>query len=279
MRVLRLFLVVTGFSATGVAPVPGAPPQSPIKFENAANANLDVPQFNYGAPLLELTVKTQKHLATGTEPGDEPAKKKIEGLLPAGHTKSVTVSGDTYVLQEFHFHYGQEHQLGGNIYDLELHLVHKNPTKGNLAVGFWIEATTGAENAALVQIHDKLPAGPANFGDADETGTVNMFNLPALQPSDWNNFFKYDGSLTTFKKNSEVTTGKSETAVTWYFYKDPLKLTQAKINKFIDHPAMTGARAVDMNGGHNLQMRVPEPSTVWLLAVAGLVVAGRRRSR
>lgn len=283
MRRFRCWFLVASVLAAAAATAVASPPQSPITFLNPAGAFLHVPQFNYPA-LVDLTLTTLNHSA-----GAVPAKKKIEGTLtnPMVDAASLTINTDTYKLKEMHLHHGQEHVLGANNYPLELHLVHEHSTNGSfLAVGLWIEPTLsiGAENAALAQILANLPAGPNVVDDPDQTASFANFKLPDLLPSDGNNFFRYNGSLTTFKTNAEAAAnmgaGVSETAVTWIFYKDPLKLMQANINTFAAHPAMTGARApfVMNPNTHMLQEHVvPEPSTVWLLAVTGLVVAGRRR--
>ncbi len=289
MSVVRSFLLITCLLATAAATALAAPEQSPIKFENAVNKNLGVPNFNYPNS-VDLKLTTTWKAATGVLPTDKPEKKKIEGTLP-NHMATVTFKNATYNLSELHLHHRQEHVLGTNDYPLELHLVHERTVGGkkeHLAVGLWIEPTIsmGNENEALKQMLANLPAGPAAIGNADQMATFANFKLPDLLLTDRNKFFRYDGSLTTFATNAEkdanMGRGVSETAVQWIMFKDPLKLTQEKINMFAAHPAMTGARTppFDKKAAHNLEMHmVPEPSTVWLLAVAGLAAAKRRRRR
>ena len=291
MRALRFSLLVASLLAAMGAPLSAQPPQSPITFANFANRNLGVPVFTYpDNPNPDVKMELSWTKAEAGNKG-KPESKKIEGkIVAAGMPPVLPVAkldyrGETYRLEEFHFHAPEEHVLGNN-YPLELHLVHKNVVTGRpLAVGLWIEETPsmGQENAALALLANDLPAGPAAATAPNAAPISKLFKefmLTDLLPPDPSNYFRYNGSLTTFKKNIEKDRNRSGTAVQWLFFKDPLILTLANINKLAGNTAMTEAHpAFAMNPNtHRLtmHMHVPEPSTVWLLAVVGLVVAGRR---
>lgn len=309
MRVVRSFLLVACLLA-GAVPALAAPPQSPIIFANHVNRNLGVPVFNYPEE-VDLDLTTLWHSAqVGLR--KKPEKKKIEGEVVLPDLPTLDYRGETYRLKELHFHAPSEHlrPIPFIDYPLELHMVHYHEDDQEkvdmledephllnkirwLAAGLWIESTDCpcVENAALSQIHADLPQapnGPGAIDDADGMATIDDFLLDDLVPSDPSNYFRYNGSLTTFNKNFEKKRKLSGTPVQWLFFKDPLTLSEDKIFDMVnglglaDHPAMTGARPpfVMNPNTHRLAMNmapVPEPSTVWLLAVAGLVAGLRRR--
>jgi carbonic anhydrase len=67
----------------------------------------------------------------------------------------ITIDGQPYILQQFHFHAPSEHQIDGVYADMEVHLVHKD-AQGNLAVvGILIRG--GQENVLLGELFTKLP--------------------------------------------------------------------------------------------------------------------------
>jgi carbonic anhydrase len=308
MRTFRLPFLIIGLLATATVSALAAPPQSPIKFENHVNRNLGVPDFDYPAQ-VDLDLTTAWHSAHEGLAG-KPESKKVEGKVVLPDLPTLDYRGETYRLLDLHFHAPAEHVLpahvlpGGSRYPLELHLVHYHEDDQGkvdtgaplhtirwLAVGQWIEPTIslGGENAALSQIHANLPQapnGPGAVDDPDGTALIVNFDLDDLLPPDPSDYFRYNGSLTTYKKNIEKNRGLSGVPVQWLFFTDPLKLSEDKISNMMntglaDHPAMTGARpwfVMDPNT-HRLAMNVhvPEPSTLWLLAVAGLVAGLRRR--
>ncbi|CAO3563552.1 unnamed protein product [Mortierella alpina] len=52
----------------------------------------------------------------------------------ASHNSSITISGKQYNLIQFHFHTPSEHRIYGKHADAELHMVHRSPEDGALAV-------------------------------------------------------------------------------------------------------------------------------------------------
>jgi carbonic anhydrase len=277
MKLVRSFLLVTCLLAT-VAATALAVPQSPIIFKDAVPRNLPQPKFKYPEKVdLTVTTSNKKDQGVGKLP-----KTSIEVTLTKPEDMAtLTHAGTTYKFKELHFHIPAEHKLDGvaEPFAMEMHMVHAvHPDNGPfLAVGRWIKEV---ENKAheLDKIFQNLPAMPAE--NATATKAVDMFMLNKLLPDDPSQFFRYEGSLTTFKTQAEKDAGESTTNVRWIMFKDPLELSKAQIALFKGHDAKTGARtAIAMNKDmHMLQMHmVPEPSTVWLLAVAGLVARRRRR--
>ena len=143
-------------------------------------------------------------------------------ILNNGHTiqfnqdagSSITLSGQQYNLLQFHFHTSSEHLISGASYPMEVHLVHKNPATGGLAViGVFVDE--GTENPVLKQFLDHIPE------HHDETYTAaDQYSATGMLPAG-TGYYTYDGSLTT-PPCSEI--------VTWIVMKDHLTASSAQIH-------------------------------------------------
>lgn len=161
-----------------------------------------------------------------TNPGDITLNYKPSALniLNNGHTiqvnydagSTMTVGGKTYNLLQFHFHIPSEHELDGELKEMELHLVHQ-ASDGQLAV-VGVLLVPGAENAALAPVFANLPAqhqdaAPVAGASVDAAGFV---------PADLT-FYRYDGSLTT---------PPCSEGVKWQVMKNTVAVSQAQIDAF-----------------------------------------------
>lgn len=134
----------------------------------------------------------------------------------ASGSNSIIVDGEKYKLIQMHFHKPSEHEINGENFMMEGHLVHKNKT-GNLAVlGFLIKA--GNENEQLAEMWAKLPRQETE----SDIALDNLIDLVQLLPND-NKVFRYSGSLTT----PPCTEG-----VKWAVLKKPIKMSQEQIDTF-----------------------------------------------
>lgn len=273
MRVLRLFLLLTGLLVTGITSAQGAP-QSPINLPLTIPIDplLPVPVFNYPVEPLPVGVKVKNE-------GSPHRQTALKADL-ATSTAKVTLGAVDYILQNVHFHKRSEHYLNGNHFPMEMHLVHTSAAGANLAVGRWI-TVGGADNPTLQEMFANLPASGAT------RALTTVFNLHALKPTiESSSRFHYDGSLTSPdppfnpNPNDPPLAFTSTVDVKWIMYTEPLQMSLGQMNAF---------GALWNNDGnwrdlqprtdlHNVRTNVPEPGTVWLLAVAGLV-AGRSRRR
>ena len=138
---------------------------------------------------------------TGYAASDGPALQfDYPGVATAarnnGHTvyldfnagNSVAVGGDRYELQGVHYHSPGEHELNGERFAAELHLVHQDDG-GNLAVV-----------GLLYRLGDASPLVQRLLDAAPETGaTVGLNGGPAAQEyaPDAAEYYGYAGSLTT----------------------------------------------------------------------------------
>ncbi|MDQ0243353.1 carbonic anhydrase [Bacillus fengqiuensis] len=131
-------------------------------------------------------------------------------------TNSIVVEGNEYKLAQFHFHTPSEHQLNGQPYDMELHLVHQD-ANGKLAVlGVMIQE--GTESEKLASIWDALPKE-----ETEKDVTVEEeVDLQALLPVDQTSFH-YNGSLTTPPCAEEVK---------WIIFEQPMEMSKEQIQAF-----------------------------------------------
>jgi carbonic anhydrase len=132
----------------------------------------------------------------------------------------LTVGTTTYKLLQFHFHTPSEHELNGEKFPMELHLVHKvvdetSPENGTLSVvGIFIKA--GKEHKELSRIFSELPAQPG------QERLVPRFNLTKLLPHGLESY-RYRGSLTT---------PNFDEGVRWVVLAEPIEMSEAQIEAF-----------------------------------------------
>jgi carbonic anhydrase len=127
---------------------------------------------------------------------------------------SIGIEGYDFELIQFHIHHPSEHKLDGQLFDLEVHFVHKSAQRGLAVLGVFLRP--GAANAALQPVFDAMPA------EAGQEVPCAGVDLSALLPAT-RGYFRYKGSLTT-PPCGEV--------VTWTVFKDPIEVAPEQIAKF-----------------------------------------------
>ncbi|MCM3670875.1 carbonic anhydrase family protein [Mesobacillus maritimus] len=129
---------------------------------------------------------------------------------------TITVDGEEYTLVQMHFHKPSEHQLDGQAFEMEGHLVHQND-EGELAVlGFLI--SEGKENQVLAEMWSKLPE--------EETEE----DVPLDQAIDLANFLPEDKSF--FRYNGSLTTPACSEGVSWILLEEPIEMSREQIDAF-----------------------------------------------
>lgn len=117
---------------------------------------------------------------------------------------SLTFSGKSYDLLQFHFHTLSEHTVHGRQYPMELHAVFQNPEPPNdravIGVLFTVDKT-GEQNEFLAS----FPSLPAKASDPPVTSTDEVDLGDLLTPKRTKKYFTYAGSLTTPPCTDNVT--------------------------------------------------------------------------
>ncbi|KAJ1451872.1 alpha carbonic anhydrase [Pelagophyceae sp. CCMP2097] len=105
----------------------------------------------------------------------------------------LTLDGEDFQLQQFHFHAPSEHLVDGRRFPLEMHLMHVSASRAVAVVSVLFEqAPSATPNAFLAQFLGQLPPlEGAGRVDAVEIVSTEMLRLNKQQ------FFKYAGSLST----------------------------------------------------------------------------------
>jgi carbonic anhydrase len=124
-------------------------------------------------------------------------------VVNADQTNKITIGGETYVLQNFHFHVPAEHSIPGSPAAAEVHFVHQNSDEEIAVIAVFF--SSGSATTPIWQ--PVLAALPDDLCDVEETG--NTFNLAALfgapqRPRTLRQYDWYEGSLTTPKCDEDV---------------------------------------------------------------------------
>ncbi len=144
-------------------------------------------------------------------------------IVDNGHTLQVTVGeglgmhvmGKRYELVQFHFHRPSEERVGGKVYDMVIHLVHKND-EGQLAV-VAVLLEKGSEHALIQTLWNNMPLER----DVDVT-PAEPIDLVQLLP-EYRSYWTYMGSLTT---------PPCSEGVLWIVLKQPVQVSAEQVSIF-----------------------------------------------
>jgi carbonic anhydrase len=129
---------------------------------------------------------------------------------------SITLTGKTYELVQFHFHRPSEEKVNGRNFDMVAHLVHKADDGALAVVAVLMER--GEENPFIQLLWNNMPL-EKNIAVSPPTPTINPSSLlPASR-----NYYTYMGSLTT----PPCTEG-----VLWLVMKQPVQVSGDQIAIF-----------------------------------------------
>ncbi len=177
--------------------------QSPIDIQTKSTIKTDLPDlaFNYNA--FPIKIVDNGHTLQVNNNG----------------TNSLSYNGKTYAFKQFHFHYHSEHLLDGAASDMEMHLVHQEPTSGALlVVGYFLKK--GAENPLFASVLANWPKEHET-----EVTTTTSIDMNSILPAD-KRYYTYVGSLTT---------PPCSQGVTFFIMKSPLEVSSAQLDQFKAH--------------------------------------------
>ncbi len=171
--------------------------QSPIDIREGIKVDLEPVQFDYRSSAFRI--------------------------IDNGHTvqvnvgdSSITLTGKTYELVQFHFHRPSEEKVNGRNFDMVAHLVHKADDGALAVVAVLMER--GDENPFIQLLWNNMPL-EKNVSVSPPAPTINPSSLlPASR-----NYYTYMGSLTT----PPCTEG-----VLWLVMKQPVQVSTDQIAIF-----------------------------------------------
>lgn len=171
--------------------------QSPIDIRDGIKVDLEPIKFNYSPSLFHIVDNGHT----------------VQVAVGGG---SLTLTGKTYQLLQFHFHKPSEEKINGQRYEMVAHLVHKSDD-GHLAV-VAVLFERGAENPVIQTLWNNLPL-EKNIIVSPPSASID---LTVLLPGD-RAYFTYMGSLTT----PPCTEG-----VLWLVLKQPVAISVEQLNIF-----------------------------------------------
>lgn len=172
--------------------------QSPIDIVNPTPEKLPPITFNYCPTSLNI------HNTGNT----------IEVAYQEGSW--IEIDGTKYDLLQFHFHAPSEHTVTGNLYDMEMHLVHKSEDGVLAVIGVLIKS--GSVNTAFNTFWCHLPSLP---GESLQINDV-ILNASDLLPTTQHTY-RYEGSLTT---------PPCSEGVKWFVLTTPIEMSRSQISAF-----------------------------------------------
>ncbi len=130
----------------------------------------------------------------------------------------ITIGKTVYNLINVHEHTPSEYTVNGQQFAAEIHLVHQNPSTGQLAVvGVLVNA--GAPNPGIIE------------GPSPSQPTAVDLKLTDLLPKK-KNYARFNGSLTTPGTNPATT--RCGESVLWTEMLSPITLSSSQISEFQD---------------------------------------------
>ncbi|KAI9353890.1 alpha carbonic anhydrase [Obelidium mucronatum] len=156
---------------------------------------------------------------------------------------SHEINGIDYTVQQVHFHSPSEHHVDEKYFPLEAHFVHAS-TDGKLnVIGVFFEI--GAENPWINQFVNNIPQ------TANSTTTIPSLDLTSIISAlGSSKFYSYTGSLTT----PPCTEG-----VLWLVAQEPLKVSQAQLDKLTKVMPFNSRTTQANKSGEKVEEKHDEP--------------------
>ena len=191
--------------------------QSPIDIKDGIKVDLEPIKFNYQPSTFRIV-----------DNGHTVQVQVGEG--------SISLTGKSYELVQFHFHRPSEEKINGQRFDMVVHLVHK-ADDGQLAV-VAVLLERGNENPFIQTLWNYMPLEK----NAPVSPPSAMVDLNALLPAS-RNYYTYMGSLTT---------PPCSEGVLWLVMKQPVQVSPEQINIF-SRLYRNNARPIQPSGGRPIK--------------------------
>lgn len=142
----------------------------------------DLPPLEFSYPPTRFTVQNTGHT--------------IEATMPEASNLTLTVAGDVYRLERFHFHAPSEHTVDGTSYPAELHLVHRSKAGEIAVVAIFIESSSLPQPLIDLVIETAAGVGEEVPMEYPESPLELLLDLEPPRATE-DDYYTYDGSLTT----------------------------------------------------------------------------------
>jgi carbonic anhydrase len=208
------------FSVSALTPLRRAAAQATTPAAGSEQTPIDIRDeevtYDENLPALGFSYGTKENL-TVINTGSPGEFATVRAVLPDESTSELVVADGSnvhYDLKQFHWHTPSEHELNGQKFPMEMHLVHQSADGTYSVVGVFIKS--GKENKELAKIFADLPA------QTNEQRAVARLNLTKLLPRNLESF-RYMGSLTTpdFREG-----------VRWIVLAEPIEMSSEQIAAF-----------------------------------------------
>ncbi|KAI8470997.1 MAG: alpha carbonic anhydrase [Monoraphidium minutum] len=201
---------------------------------------VDVPRKALAAALKRPT--------GGSGPACRPAQLNVSGYKPdkpsilntgvgtmqvnyAKGSQKLVCGGAELELLQFHFHTPSEHAFDGDRTAMEVHLVHRNNTTGQLGVLGVLMESPGTPNAGLAAALKYAPAKAR-----ESTPSPVAIDPKSLLPRAGGGYIRYSGSLTTPGCNE---------GVEWYVMLDTVTISPEQVLAFAQY--VSGGKSFAQN--------------------------------
>jgi carbonic anhydrase len=171
--------------------------QSPIDIRDGIAVDLETPVFDY-RPTGFAVIDNGHTVQVNMGPGN-----------------TVQVMGRRYELVQFHFHRPSEERVNGRLFEMSVHLVHRDPEGRFAVVAVLLER--GAAQAVVQQVWNNLP-----LEQHEALAAPDAINPAELLPPDLG-YYTYMGSLTT---------PPCSEGVLWMVMQQPVPVSQPQIDIF-----------------------------------------------
>ncbi|XP_064460000.1 carbonic anhydrase 2-like isoform X2 [Ornithodoros turicata] len=209
----------------------GGTRQSPIDIETTkAVQDQSLPKLtfkNFDAPMTEWELMNNGHSAAFKPGKDDKTERTVSGGLLHG----------TYVFTQFHFHWGSkntqgsEHLVDSKASVMEMHMVFMNKkydtadkavhnTDGIAVLATFFQVGTNSRGLDTLAAHLSEITTPGNIYKGLPAEKVSLLDL---LPTNTNDFYTYEGSLTT---------PPCWEAVTWTVFRERSEIKQSQLDGY-----------------------------------------------